>query len=134
MAYRSFGRFRQASTHLDTPPFSQSHHPVSAIAPLVLDLTLRMGRNPTPYLLAVAMASNVGSTATITGNPQNIMIGSFSQIPYGTFALTLGPVALAGLGITVGLAALFHRKEFAGGNHLTAVKPHIRVNGVLVAR
>src|SRR5512132_648694 len=32
MAYRSFGRFRQASTHLDTPPFSQSHHPVSAIA------------------------------------------------------------------------------------------------------
>ena len=32
MAYRSFGRFRQASTHLDTPPFSDSHHPVSAIA------------------------------------------------------------------------------------------------------
>jgi len=32
MAYRSFGRFRQASTHLDTPPFSQNHHPVSAIA------------------------------------------------------------------------------------------------------
>jgi hypothetical protein len=32
MAYRSFGRFRQASTHLDTPPFSH-HHPVSAIAP-----------------------------------------------------------------------------------------------------
>src|SRR5512132_4679018 len=35
MAYRSFGRFRQASTHLDTPPFSQSHHPVSAIAPKI---------------------------------------------------------------------------------------------------
>jgi di/tricarboxylate transporter len=45
----------------------------------------------------VAMASNVGSTATITGNPQNIMIGSFSQIPYTKFALALGPVALAGL-------------------------------------
>jgi hypothetical protein len=36
MAYRSSGRFRQASTHLDTPPFSESHHPVSAIA-LALD-------------------------------------------------------------------------------------------------
>ena len=32
MAYRSFGRFRQASTRLDTPPFSHRHHPVSAIA------------------------------------------------------------------------------------------------------
>jgi Na+/H+ antiporter NhaD/arsenite permease-like protein len=104
------------------------------LAPLVLELTHRMGRQPLPYLLAVAMASNVGSTATITGNPQNIMIGSFSQIPYTTFALALGPVALVGLAITAGLVALFHRKEFAGGGHLTAVKPNIRVNRVLVAR
>src|SRR5450631_2056696 len=55
------------------------------LTPLVLELTLALGRRPAPYLLAVAMASNVGSTATITGNPQNIMIGSFSQIPYTTF-------------------------------------------------
>src|SRR6185312_1815248 len=48
------------------------------MAPLVLELALVLGRNPVPYLLAVAMASNVGSTATITGNPQNMMIGSFS--------------------------------------------------------
>ena len=49
-----------------------------------------LGRNPKPYLLAVAMASNVGSTATITGNPQNIMIGSFSRIPYAHFASPSG--------------------------------------------
>jgi len=104
------------------------------LAPLVLELTLRMGRKPVPYLLAVAMASNVGSTATITGNPQNIMIGSFSQIPYTTFALALGPVALVGLVVTVGLVALFHREEFAGGGRMTAVKVNIRVNRVLVAR
>ena len=104
------------------------------LAPLVLELTLRMGRKPVPYLLAVATASNVGSTATITGNPQNIMIGSFSQIPYTTFALALGPVALVGLVITVGLVALFHREEFAGGDRITAVKANIRVNRVLVAR
>jgi Na+/H+ antiporter NhaD/arsenite permease-like protein len=97
------------------------------LAPLVLELTLRMGRKPVPYLLAVAMASNVGSTATITGNPQNIMIGSFSQIPYTTFTLALGPVALVGLAITVGLVALLHREEFAGGGgRVTAVKPRIR--------
>jgi Na+/H+ antiporter NhaD/arsenite permease-like protein len=104
------------------------------LAPLVLELTLRMGRKPVPYLLAVAMASNVGSTATITGNPQNIMIGSFSQILYTTFALALGPVALVGLVITVGLVALLHREEFAGGGQVTAVKPNIRVNRVLVGR
>jgi Na+/H+ antiporter NhaD/arsenite permease-like protein len=104
------------------------------LAPLVLELTLRMGRKPVPYLLAVAMASNVGSTATITGNPQNIIIGSFSQIPYTTFTLALGPVAAVGLVITAGLVALLHREEFAGGGHVTALKPNIRVNRVLVAR
>jgi Na+/H+ antiporter NhaD/arsenite permease-like protein len=104
------------------------------LAPLVLDLTLRIGRKPVPYLLAVAMASNVGSTATITGNPQNIMIGSFSQIPYTTFALALGPVAMVGLVVTVGLVALFHREEFSGGGRMTAVKVNIRVNRMLVVR
>jgi Na+/H+ antiporter NhaD/arsenite permease-like protein len=104
------------------------------LAPLVLELTLRMGRKPVPYLLAVAMASNVGSTATITGNPQNIMIGSFSHIPYATFAAALGPVALVGLVITVALVALFHRAEFSGGGRVASVRPNIRVNRVLVAR
>src|SRR6202158_3882700 len=76
------------------------------LAPLVLELTLALGRRPVPYLLAVAMASNVGSVATITGNPQNIMIGSFSQIPYTKFSLALGPVALVGLFVTAALIAL----------------------------
>ena len=48
------------------------------------------------------MASNVGSVATITGNPQNIMIGSFSAIPYTAFAAALTPVALIGLVLTFG--------------------------------
>jgi len=104
------------------------------LAPLVLELTRRMGRAPLPYLLAVAMASNVGSTATISGNPQNIMIGSFSRIPYRTFAGTLAPVALLGLVITVGLVVLLHRREFATGAVLPVVRPRIRVNPVLVAR
>src|ERR1700675_1859288 len=82
------------------------------LAPLVLELTLALGRRPVPYLLAVAMASNVGSTATITGNPQNMMIGSFSHIPYTQFALALGPVALAGLILTALLIALGYRREF----------------------
>jgi len=83
-----------------------------ALAPLVFDVVTRLRRNPVPYLLAVAMASNCGSTATITGNPQNIAIGSLSRIPYGSFAATLSPIALAGLLLTIALIALFHPREF----------------------
>jgi Na+/H+ antiporter NhaD/arsenite permease-like protein len=93
-----------------------------------------VGRRPLPYLLAVAMASNVGSTATITGNPQNIMIGSFSHLPYGKFALALGPVAFAGLVVTVALIALCHRAEFADGARLAAPRPKIEANRALVIR
>src|SRR2546423_15581717 len=67
------------------------------LTPLVLDITAQLRRNPVPYLLAVAMASNIGSVATITGNPQNMLIGSFSGIGYRDFAAALAPVALAGL-------------------------------------
>ena len=104
------------------------------LAPLVLELTLALRRRPVPYLLAVAMASNVGSTATITGNPQNIMIGSFSHLPYAKFALALGPVALVGLIVTVALIAIFHRAEFAGAVRLEALPPKAGANRVLVAR
>ena len=104
------------------------------LAPLVLDLTLALGRRPVPYLLAVAMASNVGSTATITGNPQNIMIGNFSHIPYAGFALALGPVALVGLMVTAALIALFHRAEFADAAHLKAPHRKVDVNPALVIR
>jgi Na+/H+ antiporter NhaD/arsenite permease-like protein len=82
------------------------------MTPLVLELMMRLKRDPVPYLLAIAMASNVGSTATITGNPQNMIIGSLSGIPYGHFAAALSPVAAAGLVLTVLLIALLHRREF----------------------
>jgi Na+/H+ antiporter NhaD/arsenite permease-like protein len=82
------------------------------MTPLVLELVKRLRRDPVPYLLAIAMASNVGSTATITGNPQNIIIGSLSRIPYGTFAGALSPIAAVGLALTVLLIAFLHRREF----------------------
>ena len=67
------------------------------MVPIVLTLTDRMRLDPLPYLLAVATASNIGSVATITGNPQNILIGSYSGISYRSFLAHLGPVAVAGL-------------------------------------
>jgi Na+/H+ antiporter NhaD/arsenite permease-like protein len=104
------------------------------LTPLVLEITRRLGRRPVPYLLAVAMASNIGSVATITGNPQNMMIGSFSRIPYRTFTAALAPVAAAGLAITVAMIALLYRAEFRGAPRLVVKHPNVRVNRVLLAK
>jgi len=82
------------------------------MTPLALDLVTRLKRNPIPYLLAIATASNIGSLATITGNPQNIIIGSLSRIPYTVFAATLAPVAAIGLVVTTLLIAISFRGEF----------------------
>src|ERR1700722_43735 len=67
------------------------------MVPFVLGITRRMRLQPLPYLLAVATASNTGSVATITGNPQNMWIGSSSGIRYYDFLFHLGPVAIIGL-------------------------------------
>ncbi|MGH7104874.1 MAG: anion transporter [Acetobacteraceae bacterium] len=91
-----------------------------ALTPLVLDLVLRLERNPVPYLLAVAMAANVGGVATITGNPQNMIIGSISGIGYGHFAAALAPVAAIGLILTMVLIAVLFRAEFWTRERLSA--------------
>lgn len=65
--------------------------------PLTLSLTQALELNPIPYLLALAGATNLGSVATLSGNPQNILIGSFSGISYLAFAQALVPIALVGL-------------------------------------
>ena len=70
------------------------------MTPFVLRLTRRLGLKPVPYLLAVALSSNAGSTATITGNPQNMLIGSLSGVSYRRFLLDLAPLAMAGLVMT----------------------------------
>jgi len=67
------------------------------MTPMVLSLTRHRRWNPVPFLLAVAMASNIGSVMTPVGNPQNIFIASASHIPYARFVGTLAPVSLVGL-------------------------------------
>ena len=104
------------------------------LTPLVAETTLAMRRRPLPYLLALAMASNIGSLATITGNPQNIMIGSFSQIPYAAFAGALAPVAAVGLVVATLLILLVHRREFLTSERLTPPVVRVRWNGWLLLK
>ena len=102
------------------------------LTPLVLEITGRLRRKPIPYLLAVAMASNIGSVATITGNPQNMMIGSFSHIHYGRFAAALAPIGAVGLVLTVLVIAIVYRDEFRQEGQLNMEHRAVRVNRPLM--
>jgi Na+/H+ antiporter NhaD/arsenite permease-like protein len=84
-----------------------------ALTPLVVHLCQRLKRPPIPYLVGLATASNIGSVATITGNPQNIIIGSLSHISYLRFAARLAPIALIGLALNFAVVALVYRKTLA---------------------
>jgi Na+/H+ antiporter NhaD/arsenite permease-like protein len=69
------------------------------LTPLVVTVMVR-GKLPlTPYLLALAMSANVGSTATLVGNPQNMIIGKLSGIPFLRFSAALLPAALLALAV-----------------------------------
>ena len=69
------------------------------LTPLVVAVMVR-GKLPlAPYLLALAMSANIGSVATLVGNPQNMIIGHLSGIPFARFSASLLPVAVVGLAI-----------------------------------
>jgi Na+/H+ antiporter NhaD/arsenite permease-like protein len=90
------------------------------MTPLVLHLARRLRFDPVPHLIALATAANIGSAGTITGNPQNIYIGSHSGISYARFTLRLFPVALLGLVLNFLVVALVYRARLgliAGKGH-----------------
>jgi Na+/H+ antiporter NhaD/arsenite permease-like protein len=82
-----------------------------AFTPLVLELAAIRRHDPLPYLLALATSSNIGSVATIVGNPQNILIGSVSRIGPIQFTAALAPVAAAGLAIDALILWLMFRRQ-----------------------
>ena len=79
--------------------------------PLVLDVVGERRLRPLPFVLALATASNIGSAAAITGNPQNILIGSVSGIGFSRFFAVLGPVSLAGLAVDALLLWVMFRRD-----------------------
>lgn len=83
------------------------------LTPLILDITDTAKRNPIPYLIALATAANIGSVATLTGNPQNMIIGIASGISYLNFAKALTPIALLGMGGIWLILVWFYREEFS---------------------
>lgn len=83
------------------------------VTPLVVMVIVRGGLPLTPYLLALAMSANIGSVATLVGNPQNMIIGHLSGIPFARFSASLLPVAIVGLCIQYAVLRVGYRKVLA---------------------
>jgi Na+/H+ antiporter NhaD/arsenite permease-like protein len=83
--------------------------------PILIEIAQLRRQRPLPYLLALATASNIGSVATITGNPQNMLIGSLSGISYASFAWSLAPVAIAGLALDAAILCWLFRRDLIVG-------------------
>lgn len=81
------------------------------LPPLVLAVVRPLGLEALPYLLAIALGSNVGSAMTPTGNPQNMLIGVASGISFARFVGTLALPSLGGLAIVFAGIALVHRRD-----------------------
>ncbi len=85
---------------------------VIMFTPLLIEVVIKLKRNPIPYLIALATSANVGSVATIVGNPQNMIIGIFSGLSFVQFALKLFPIAIMGLFIIWIVMINLYKKEF----------------------
>jgi len=84
---------------------------VLLISPIVLSLTDLLGLNPVPFLVSEAFASNIGGTATLIGDPPNVIVGSFAGFSFVDFIVNLSPVAIVILIGTACFLAFFYRAD-----------------------
>ncbi|HWJ40319.1 MAG TPA: SLC13 family permease [Candidatus Limnocylindrales bacterium] len=82
-----------------------------ALTPLVIDAAEIADVDPIPLLLGLATASNIGSAATITGNPQNMIVAGFAHLSYSSFAIHLAPAAIIGLVVDFVVIAAVYRSS-----------------------
>jgi Na+/H+ antiporter NhaD/arsenite permease-like protein len=85
-----------------------------ALTPLLCHSLLARGLDPRPFLLALALSCNAGSSASLIGNPQNILIGQAGGLDFWSYTWIAGPPALAALAITYLVIWLQWRKRWGG--------------------
>ena len=107
-----------------------------ALTPLIIDAAELAGVDPIPLLLGLATASNIGSAATITGNPQNMIVAGFAHLGYANFAIHLAPAAIVGLVVEfIVIAAVYRDALTMRAPALAAPPPRaIRINRPLMLK
>ena len=86
---------------------------VLLIAPVTFLVCARLGVNPVPFLIAEVLASNIGGTATLIGDPPNIIIASRAGLTFNDFLLNLGPIVLLLIVVFVVMCRFLFRSAFA---------------------
>jgi Na+/H+ antiporter NhaD/arsenite permease-like protein len=95
-----------------------------AMAPVLVEGCGRRGLNPVPFLLALACAANVGSAATLIGNPQNILIGQVLHLSFTRYLLMAGVPSALGLALTwLIIRAVYRNRWQAPAQLAQAVAP-----------
>jgi len=84
-----------------------------ALTPVLAGALIASGRDPLPYLLALACATNIGSALTPIGNPQNILIAQMLRLPFLPFVLACAVPVVLSLGVLYGLLVRRVRRETA---------------------
>ena len=104
---------------------------VVLLAPVTLYVATTLNVNPVPLLIAEVMASNIGGSATLIGDPPNILIGSAANISFDAFVLNMGPPALFGLiGGLIVLVLLF-RNQLQAPNDRQRVLMDLNTEGLI---
>lgn len=85
---------------------------VLLIVPVTLLVCDRLGLAPVPFLIAEAMASNIGGTATLVGDPPNIIIASRAGLSFNDFLAHLAPIVLVLMVVFIGMCRVLFRSAF----------------------
>jgi Na+/H+ antiporter NhaD/arsenite permease-like protein len=93
---------------------------VLLIAPVTLLVCDRLGLAPVPFLIAEALASNIGGTATLIGDPPNIIIASRAGLTFNDFLFNLAPIVILLMVVFIGLCRVLFRSAFTYDPHRVA--------------
>lgn len=102
--------------------------------PIVLAVTERLELPPKPYVIALATSANVGSVMSVTGNPQNALIGVSAHFSFLGFLAHLAPVSMLGLALNFAILAWCFRRDLAGGFAATTVRMAVPVDRKLLVK
>ncbi|MFA5033715.1 MAG: SLC13 family permease, partial [bacterium] len=83
------------------------------IAPVTIEIAIVLGINPFSFLLPEILASNIGGTATIIGDPPNIMIGSYAGLTFNQFVVHLTPIIIVCMIVLIFMMKFYFGKEYA---------------------
>ncbi len=103
------------------------------MTPFVLSATRRSGLPPGPFLIALATGSNIGSAATLVGNPQNMIIGSLSGYGFSAFLLRSLPATAAALAVNIALLFIYFGKRLTAGEPVEPI-PECRPGAAVTRR